>query len=167
MHFRLRGLAKWVDVYWREAVDAASTASEDGLIPPPRNPPTLDCLGGQCLRQSFPALLFALALHDCSVESNWRAMALSAGWHTAVVSPGARRNGAKADCGRYHDYPDSQSIFIPRQDVVCVYPTYLLQEEKTTWRFTKTNMRRQHECFSVNIKLPGQRKDWFLFISDT
>lgn len=34
----------------------------------------------------LPALLFALALGDCSVESNWQAMTLSAGWHTAVFS---------------------------------------------------------------------------------
>lgn len=32
----------------------------------------------------LPALLFALALGDCLVESNWQAMTLSAGWHTAA-----------------------------------------------------------------------------------
>lgn len=58
----------------------------------------------------LPALLFALALGDWSAESNRRAMTLSAGWHTALFPPGARRNGAVADYRGYKDTHDCRSL---------------------------------------------------------
>lgn len=83
---QVRGLAEWVDRYWKEAMETVSRASEDGLISPPTNPPTLDCLSGQCLRQS--SLPSSLLWHYTTAQ--WRATGKlwlhSARWHAAVSS---------------------------------------------------------------------------------
>lgn len=62
-------LAEQADRYWEEPVEAAGRVSGDGLIPPPTNPPTVDCLGGQCRRQS--SLPSSLLWHQATAQ--WRA----------------------------------------------------------------------------------------------
>lgn len=52
MQFRLEGELSRRTGIGERAAGVADKAGGDGLIPPPTNPPTVDCLGGQCRRQS-------------------------------------------------------------------------------------------------------------------
>lgn len=94
----------------------------------------------------LPALLFALALGDWSAESNRRAMTLSAGWHTTLFPPGARRNGAVAGYRGYKDTRDCRSLspdMIPKMFTLRI----LLQTEircatpLAGWRFWAGRIR--------------------------
>lgn len=58
---------------------------QQSVGPPPANPLTVNCLGGQCRKQS--SLPSAALRGDCWMDSDWGALTLSAGWHTPVFTP--------------------------------------------------------------------------------
>lgn len=99
------GLAEEADRYWEEAAKAAVRASGDGLILPPTNPQQLiawvGSVGGNppcpALSSGIRRLLSGEQL-ACNDPLIWMTQ--------CIFSPGARRNGAMANCRQYQGSVD-------------------------------------------------------------